>query len=281
MEIINNAAEMHAWSKNRQKEGLSVGFVPTMGALHKGHIELVNHSVKGNDVTVCSIFVNPVQFNNPDDLEKYPRTFDHDVAILRDAACDVVFYPSVKEIYPEPVTRQYDFGMLDKVMEGRFRPGHFNGVAIVVKRLFDIVAPDRAYFGEKDFQQLAIIRALVKLDNLDVEIIPCPIVREPDGLAMSSRNVRLNEEQRKNAPLIYDTLLFAKKMYPHFQPDELKKEVEQRINNNPHMQLEYFEISDTATLEPVEQNKSKKPVVACIAVYMGEVRLIDNMILNL
>lgn len=281
MEIINTAAEMHAWSKNRQSKGLSVGFVPTMGALHKGHIELVNHSAKGNDVTVCSIFVNPVQFNNPDDLKKYPRNFEQDAAMLKDTGCDVVFYPSVKEIYPEPVTRQYDFGMLDKVMEGRFRPGHFNGVAIVVKRLFDIVAPDRAYFGEKDFQQLAIIRALVKQENLDVEIIPCPIVREPDGLAMSSRNVRLNKEQRKNSPLIYDTLLFAKKMYPYIKPGELKKEVEQRINNNPHMLLEYFEISDAETLEPVGQNKSQNPVVACIAVYMGDVRLIDNMILNL
>ncbi len=281
MEIINNAAEMHAWSKNRQKEGLIVGFVPTMGALHKGHIELVNHSVKENDVTVCSIFVNPVQFNNPDDLEKYPRTFDQDVAMLRDAACDLVFYPPVKEMYPEPVTRQYDFGILDKVMEGRYRPGHFNGVAIVVKKLFDIVVPNRAYFGEKDFQQLAIIRALAKQETLDVEIVSCPIVREPDGLAMSTRNVRLSKVQRVHASLIYNTLLFAKKMYPHTQPDELKKEVEQRINNNPYMQLEYFEISDTETLEPIGQVKPPKPVIACIAVYMGEVRLIDNMILNL
>lgn len=281
MEIINTAAEMQIWSKNRQNDGLSVGFVPTMGALHKGHIELVNRAVKENDVTVCSIFVNPVQFNNPDDLEKYPRTFEQDINMLRAAGCDVVFYPPVKEMYPEPVTRQYDFGMLDKVMEGRYRPGHFNGVAIVVKRLFDIVLPNRAFFGEKDFQQLAIIRALVKLENLDVEIVPCPIVREPDGLAMSSRNVRLSEEQRKNASLIYNTLLVAKKMYTSTRPDELKKEVEQRINSNPYMQLEYFEISDTETLEPVGQDKPQKPVVACIAVYMGEVRLIDNMILNL
>ncbi|MBW6478410.1 MAG: pantoate--beta-alanine ligase [Bacteroidales bacterium] len=281
MKIINTILEMQAFSSLRRKAGKKLGFVPTMGALHKGHLELVKQAVKENDVVVCSIFVNPIQFNNPDDLKKYPRTFEKDSAMLNDVGCDVIFYPSVEEMYPEPVTRVYDFGNLEKVMEGKFRPGHFNGVAVVVKKLFDIVMPQRAYFGEKDFQQLAIIKALVKMENLDVEIVPCPIVREDDGLAMSSRNVRLSPEHRKHAPRIYETLVKARNMFPVSTVAEVQKEVAKIIENEPFMQLEYFEVSDLETLEPVSENKPGKSVIGCIAVHMGDVRLIDNMIFNL
>ena len=272
---------MHAFSSFHRKEGKIVGFVPTMGALHKGHLELVKQAVQGNDVVISSIFVNPIQFNNPEDLKRYPRTFERDCALLEEEGCHAVFYPSVEEMYPGPVTKVYDFGKLDKVMEGSYRQGHFNGVAVVVKKLFDIVMPHRAYFGQKDYQQLAIIKALVKMENLDVEIVPCPIVRESDGLAMSSRNVRLSPEQRSRAPRIYETLVKARSMYPVSSINEVKQDVIKSIGNEPLMDLEYFEISDTETLEPITDKKPEKAVVACIAVYMGDVRLIDNMIFNL
>lgn len=281
MKVFNNKADISTWSKTIRREGKKIGFVPTMGALHKGHLELVNCAKKDNDVVACSIFVNPIQFNNPEDLNKYPRTFKKDAEMLKALGCDAIFHPDTKEMYPEPETKKYDFGNLERVMEGRYRPGHFNGVAIVVKKLFDIVMPDRAYFGEKDFQQLAIIKALVRKEKMKVEIVSCPTVREFDGLAMSSRNVRLNTQQRENAPLIYQTLCKAKKMYQKHSVEFVKTEVERIINGNPHMKLEYFEISDTETLEPVSDPKPETPVVACIAVYMDEVRLIDNMLFNL
>ncbi len=271
---------MQAFSSFYRKEGKKLGFVPTMGALHKGHLELVKQAVRENDVVVCSIFVNPIQFNNPRDLAKYPRAFESDVALLKEVGCEVIFYPTVDEMYPEPVKKVYEFGKLDKVMEGMFRQGHFNGVAVVVKKLFDIVMPHRAYFGEKDYQQLAIIKALVIMENLDVDIVPCATVREVDGLAMSSRNVRLVPEQRRRASLIYETLLKARNMYPVSSVGNIKKEVVNSIDKEPFMELEYFEISDTVTLEPITDKKPDKAVVACIAVYMGDVRLIDNMILN-
>lgn len=272
---------MQAFSSFHRKEDKKLGFVPTMGALHKGHLELVKQAVRENDLVVCSIFVNPIQFNNPGDLKKYPRTFEKDSALLEKEGCDVIFYPSVDEMYPEPATKVYDFGNLDKVMEGKYRQGHFNGVAVVVKKLFDIVMPHRAYFGEKDYQQLAIIKALVKMENLDVEIIPCTIVREDDGLAMSSRNVRLSSEQRHHAPRIYKTLIKARSIYPVSSVAEVKQEVINAINDEPSIDLEYFEISDTETLDPITDKKPEKPVIACIAVHMGDVRLIDNMIFNL
>ncbi len=281
MKIINTIQEMQAFSSFQRKKGESLGFVPTMGALHKGHLELVKKAVKENDVVVCSIFVNPIQFNNPDDLKKYPRTFEKDLALLKDQGCDVIFYPSVEEMYPGPVTKIYNFGNLEKVMEGKYRPGHFNGVAVVVKKLFDIVMPHRSYFGEKDFQQLAIIKALVKIENMDVEIVPCPIVREDDGLAMSSRNVRLSQEQRNHAPHIYETLVKARNMFPVYSISEVKRMVAAAIEKEPFMELEYFEISDTETLEPIMENIPGKPVIGCIAVHMGNVRLIDNMVFNL
>jgi pantoate--beta-alanine ligase len=281
VEVINTIKEMQTFSSSHRKEGKKLGFVPTMGALHQGHLELVKQAVKENDIAVCSIFINPIQFNNPDDLKKYPRTFQRDSELLEKEGCHIIFHPSVEEMYPGPVVKVYDFGNLDKVMEGKYRQGHFNGVAVVVKKLFDMVMPHRAYFGEKDYQQLAIIKALVKMENLDVEIVPCPIVREDDGLAMSSRNVRLSAEQRHHAPSIYKTLARARNLYPVSTVAEVKQEVINAINEEPLMNLEYFEISDTETLEPITDKKPEKAVIACIAVHMGDVRLIDNMIFNL
>ncbi|TVQ12557.1 MAG: pantoate--beta-alanine ligase [Bacteroidetes bacterium] len=281
MKVIRTISQMQALSLAARKTGKSIGFVPTMGALHSGHLHLVERALAENDIVVCSIFVNPIQFTNPGDLEKYPRTFGKDSVLLEAIGCDVVFYPDVAEMYPEPVTHTYDFGMLEKVMEGLYRAGHFNGVAIVVKKLFDIVLPHKAYFGEKDYQQLAVIQSLVKLESMDIEIIPCPIVREPDGLAMSSRNARLTPEQRKAAPFIFETLVKAAQLYKSRSVELVIDTVCESIAANPDMELEYFEISDTETLAPIRGEKPHRPVVACIAVYMGQVRLIDNMIFNL
>ncbi len=281
MEIIRTISQMQAYSRAARKSGKSIGFVPTMGALHNGHLMLVEQAMAENDIGICSIFVNPIQFNNPKDLEKYPRTFEKDIALLESLGCDVVFYPEVEEMYPEPVTQTYDFGLLDKVMEGRYRSGHFNGVAIVVKKLFDIVLPHKAYFGEKDFQQLAVIKALVKIESMNIAIVACPIVRETDGLAMSSRNVRLTDSQRSEAPLIFQTLVKASGLYKTEKVETVIEKVAHTINANPEMELEYFEISHPETLAPIRGNKPDTPVVACIAVYMGPVRLIDNMIFNL
>jgi pantoate--beta-alanine ligase len=257
-------------------EEKKIGFVPTMGALHKGHISLIKRALKENDITVCSIFVNPNQFNNKNDLLKYPRTLEKDLNLLDKAGCNIVFTPSVEEIYPEPDTRVFDFGILDKVMEGKFRAGHFNGVAQVVSRLFDIVKPHKSYFGEKDFQQLAVIKSLTKQLNLPVEIVACPIVRENDGLAMSSRNKLLSGAHRKSSTLISETLFRAveKRNLPL---EELKKWVIQTINSDINLKVEYFEIVDFDSLHSLSNwDDSIKPI-GCIAVFAGEVRLIDNI----
>ena len=206
MEIITSSSSLSAKVEALKKAAKSIGFVPTMGALHKGHISLVNIAGKNTDVVIVSIFVNPTQFNNAMDLERYPRDIHKDAKLLADTPCELIFAPTVKEIYPEPDNREFDFGQIDKVMEGYYRPGHFRGVAQVVSRLFDIVQPDKAFFGEKDFQQLAIVRELVRQLNSGIEIVGCPIVREADGLAMSSRNMLLNEQQRNSAPVIARTL---------------------------------------------------------------------------
>lgn len=262
-------------NRNEQK---TVGFVPTMGALHEGHISLVKKCHEENDVCVVSIFVNPTQFNNLADLEKYPRTIEQDIEILEKAGANIVFIPSVNEIYPEPDTRQFDFGQLDKVMEGKFRPGHFNGVAQVVSRLFDIVKPDKAYFGEKDFQQLAIIRQMVRQLNLPVEIIPMPIKREESGLAMSSRNQRLTENQRKEALTIYEVLSESKELYKERSVKEIHSWVIENINKVDSLEVEYFEIVDGNTLQQISDWTDTGYAVGCIAVFCGEVRLIDNII---
>ena len=262
-------------SKDERK---TIGFVPTMGALHEGHISLVKKCREQNDVCIVSIFVNPTQFNNQTDLEKYPRTIDEDTKLLSYAGVDIVFVPSVQEVYPEPDNRQFDFGLLDKVMEGKFRPGHFNGVAQVVSRLFDFVKPDKAYFGEKDFQQLAIIRRMVSQFNIPVEIVPMPIKREDSGLAMSSRNQRLTGDQKKDAANIYRVLSESKTLYNNKTVEELRFWVIENINKIASLEVEYFEIVDGNTLQQISDWKDTQYVVGCITVFCGEVRLIDNII---
>jgi pantoate--beta-alanine ligase len=282
MIIASSVAHMNELSQHLRNQGKSIGFVPTMGALHQGHLKLAEMSIHENDVTICSIFVNPIQFNNPADLEKYPRTFEADARMLEAIGCDIIFAPTVDEMYPEAVKKVFEFGELDKVMEGRFRPGHFNGVAVVVEKLFEITIPHKAYFGEKDFQQLAIVKAMVRMQNLPVEIISHPTVREHDGLAMSSRNQRLTDTQRKLAPIIYQTLKKAALMsQSQADIEAVKAYVDNVINDNAEMELEYFEISDPENLKPVITYTPGRKVVACIAVFMGPVRLIDNLVYNL
>ena len=255
-----------------------IGFVPTMGALHAGHLSLVEQCRKENGITVVSIFVNPTQFNDNSDLISYPRTWEEDLSKLTLAGCDVVFAPSVEEMYPEEDTRVFDFGTLDKVMEGAYRPGHFNGVAQIVSRLFDVVQPNKAYFGEKDFQQLAIIRHVVAMMGYRIQITGCPIVREADGLAMSSRNVLLTSEQRQNAPVIARTLFACKEKIGIVPLGELKEWVVERIDSTQGLRTEYFDIVDRHTLQAAVQYK-KDALQACIAVHAGVVRLIDNICL--
>ncbi|MCX7986100.1 MAG: pantoate--beta-alanine ligase [Bacteroidales bacterium] len=254
-----------------------VGFVPTMGALHEGHLSLVRYCKANNDVTVVSIFVNPTQFNDKEDLANYPRTLEKDLQMLQKEGVDVVFCPSVDEMYPEPDTRTFDLGGLDKMMEGAFRPGHFNGVVQIVTKLFEVVRPQTAYFGEKDFQQLTIIRYVVNQLQIPVQIVSCPIVREPDGLAMSSRNLLLGENERKAAPLISQVLFKAKNLKGNYSVEELKNWVINQINSNPYLKVEYFEIVDDVSLRPVSRWDEPVAKVGCIAVRAGKIRLIDNV----
>ena len=277
MKIFKTITETQSYLNPLRNEDKSIGFVPTMGALHQGHLELLNSSKNENNVTVCSIFVNPTQFNKPEDLKKYPRTLKHDIEKLEGINCDVLFVPEVQEIYPKENNKQYDFGMLDKVMEGKFRPGHFNGVAVVVKLLFDIIDPHRAYFGEKDFQQLAIINQMVKQENLKIEIVPCPIVRENDGLALSSRNVRLTKEKREIAPIIYKVLTSAKEKIRIQSIAHIREWAISALNNIQGIEVEYFEIVDSENLQPIEFIHSSTHAVACVATFLGAVRLIDNI----
>jgi pantoate--beta-alanine ligase len=258
----------------------SVGFVPTMGALHAGHISLVEKAVAENNIVVVSIFVNPTQFNDKTDLEKYPRNLNADLKLLEKTSCHVVFSPKPEEIYPEPDTRRFNFGALETVMEGKHRPGHFNGVAQVVSKLFDIVQPNKAYFGLKDFQQLAIIKNMVAQLNLPVEIVPCPIIREKSGLAMSSRNELLSAEERKNAAIISETLLESKELSKEKSVNELKNWITETINKNRYLTVEYVEIVDDIHLQPVKSWDEKTLKVCCVAVFCGKVRLIDNIVFN-
>ena len=258
-------------------QGKKVGLVPTMGALHAGHASLVKRSVNENDVTVVSVFVNPTQFNDKNDLVKYPRTLDADCKLLESCGVTFVFAPSVEEIYPEPDTRRFSYAPLDTVMEGAFRPGHFNGVCQIVSKLFDIVKPHCAYFGEKDFQQLAIIREMVRQMKFDLEIVGCPIVREEDGLALSSRNARLSAEERENALNISRTLFKSRTFATTHSVSETQKMVEDAIAAAPGLRLEYFEIVDGNTLQKVGDWNDTSYVVGCITVFCGEVRLIDNI----
>ena len=254
-----------------------VGFVPTMGALHAGHRSLVERARKENETVVVSVFVNPTQFNDKGDLKRYPRTPEADAALLEAAGADLVLMPSVEEIYPEPDTRQFDFGEVDKVMEGATRPGHFNGVAQVVSRLFDMVKPARAYFGEKDFQQIAVIKAMVAQLGLEVEIVECPIIRAEDGLALSSRNELLTTEHRAIAPAIYRTLQAAVEKSHTLTPAELKAWVEAEINGTELLKANYYQSVDALTMQEVEAWSDAERIQGCIAVQAGEIRLIDNI----
>ena len=280
MNLIKSIAELEQYVSALKAENKKIGFVPTMGALHEGHLQLVRRAVAENEVAIVSVFVNPTQFNDKNDLAKYPRTLEADSALLDSVGCTAVFAPSAEEFYTEEemnTTFQFDFAGLDEVMEGKFRPGHFNGVVQVVSKLFRLVQPTRAYFGEKDFQQLAIIRHMVRTMNFDVEIIGCPIVREEDGLAMSSRNTRLSAEERKNALKISQTLFESRTFAATHTVAETQKFVEESIEAAPGVRLEYFELVDGNTLQRIGSWDETTYAVGCITVFCGEVRLIDNI----
>lgn len=279
MEVFNTIDKLQDYLKSHQKNK-SIGFAPTMGALHKGHLSLIEKARKENDLVVVSIFVNPTQFDNKDDLEKYPQTLENDLKLLESVACDVVFVPPVLEIYKDKVQSvSYNFGGIENEMEGKFRKGHFNGVGTIVSRLFKIVQPNKAYFGEKDFQQLQIIKKLTEIENLPIEIIGCPIYREPDGLAMSSRNTRLTKEYREAAPFIYKILKKAKKKFGTKNAKEVTKWVTKKFKNYPLLELEYFIIADENTLKESKKKNKDNKQRAFIAVYAGNIRLIDNIAL--
>lgn len=277
MKLIQTIQELRTELDALRKEGKTIGLVPTMGALHAGHASLVKRAVAENDVVVVSDFVNPTQFNDKNDLLKYPRTLDADCKLLEECGASFVFAPSVEEIYPEPDTRQFRYAPLDTVMEGKFRPGHFNGVCQIVSKLFLIVEPTRAYFGEKDFQQLAIIREMVRKYPFNLEIVGCPIVREADGLALSSRNARLSDEQRIQALQISKTLFASVEYAQTHTLAETKAFVESAISTAEGLRLEYFEIVDGNSLQTVCDWKDSSYIVGCITVFCGEVRLIDNI----
>lgn len=277
MKIIDTIKDLRLLLDESRAAGKSVGLVPTMGALHAGHASLVERAVKENDVVVVSVFVNPTQFNDKNDLKNYPRTLDADCALLERIGATVAFAPSVEEMYPEEDTRQFSFAPLDTVMEGACRPGHFNGVAQIVSKLFYAVEPDRAYFGEKDFQQLAIIREMVRQLDMRLEIVGCPIVREEDGLAMSSRNTLLSEDERERALTISSTLFASADFAKINTLAATKAFVEDMINDTPGLELEYYQIVDGNTLQEIGEWKDSDYVVGCIALFCGNVRLIDNI----
>lgn len=279
MQVFYTLADFEKYRNKPGNELSPIGLVPTMGALHEGHLSLIRKAGECKTVMV-SIFVNPTQFNDPSDLKKYPRNTEKDLAILESCKPDVVFIPSVNDIYPEPDKRIFDFGKLDKVMEGAHRPGHFNGVAQVVSRLFDIFKPDRAYFGQKDFQQLAIIRDLVKQLNYQIDVISCPIIRDKEGLALSSRNELLSKEEKIHASGIHKILLQARDQSKKMDPEELKSHALNKLKSIPGAQPEYFEIVDTKSLEKIESRDHKGEIIACTAVKINRVRLIDNLIFD-
>ena len=277
MKLCQTTADLQEEVALAKAAGKSIGLVPTMGALHEGHGSLITAARKENELVIVSVFVNPTQFNDKHDLETYPRTLDKDCTLLEPVGCDYVFAPSAEEMYPEPDTRTFDFGTVSAVMEGARRPGHFNGVAQIVSKLFYVVEPDNAYFGEKDFQQIAVIRAMVKQLDIPVKINDCPILREADGLALSSRNVRLTPEQRQKAPLIARTLKESANFVPEKSVQEVIDYVVNTINADPIMRVEYYEIVDGNTMESIKNWSDTTYPVGCITVYCGEVRLIDNI----
>lgn len=277
MRVINTINDLKLLLAENRRAGKSIGLVPTMGALHAGHASLVERAVKENDVVVVSVFVNPTQFNDKNDLKNYPRTLEADCALLEKIGATVAFAPSVEEMYPEEDTRQFSFAPLDTVMEGACRPGHFNGVAQIVSKLFYAVEPDRAYFGEKDFQQLAIIREMVRQLDMPLEIVGCPIVREEDGLAMSSRNTLLSDDERERALTISSTLFASVDFSKVNTLEATKAFVEDMINDTEGLELEYYQIVDGNTLQEIQEWGDSEYVVGCIALFCGKIRLIDNI----
>ncbi|MDO4180864.1 MAG: pantoate--beta-alanine ligase [Bacteroidales bacterium] len=278
MKLVQTIKELQTELDALRSKGKTIGLVPTMGALHAGHASLVKRAVSENDVVVVSDFVNPTQFNDKNDLAKYPRTLEADCELLRKEGAAFVFAPSVEEIYPEPDTRQFSYAPLDTVMEGKFRPGHFNGVCQIVSKLFMIVQPHRAYFGEKDFQQLAIIREMVRqMDFGGLKIVGCPIVREADGLALSSRNARLSAAEREHALNISKTLFASRIFASSHSVAETQRMVEAEIEQAEGLRLEYFEIVDGTTLQKIANWEDTDYAVGCITVFCGDVRLIDNI----
>lgn len=277
MIIIRTVRELQAAMQQHRDQGQSIGLVPTMGALHQGHLSLMNRARQDNDIVVASVFVNPTQFNNPDDLRTYPRTEEADCQAMESVGVDYAFIPTVEEIYPEPDTRVFDLGPVAEVMEGAMRPGHFNGVAQIVSKLFAWTLPTRAYFGEKDYQQIAVIRKMAQLEGFNFDIVACPILRHEDGLAMSSRNVRLTPEQRGIAPMIRKVLLESLELKDAKTVSEVKQFVKEKIDSVKGLTTEYYEIVDSKTMQPIAEWADAETAVGCVTVYCGEVRLIDNI----
>jgi pantoate--beta-alanine ligase len=284
MQVLEKSEILRQAISVLKKQGFEIAFIPTMGALHKGHLSLVEQAKGEKTKTVVSIFVNPTQFTNANDLKNYPRTVEADIEKLKSVNADIIFIPSVEEMYPQGMDEndkeQYNFGALENVMEGKFRPGHFKGVAQVVSKLFEMVKPDKAYFGEKDFQQLAVIRLLVKQKNLLIEIIGCATMREADGLAMSSRNALLTDEDRKDAPLISKALFFIRDNQKNYSLNEIKKKALEMIEESGRLKVEYLEIAGEETLQPAMDWNASKQLRAFASVQAGNVRLIDNVSLN-
>jgi pantoate--beta-alanine ligase len=279
LKILITTREIQQYLLQIHNQGKTIGFVPTMGALHQGHLSLIKLAQQGNDEVVCSIFVNPTQFNDPADLEKYPRPIVDDIEKLEQIGCDVLFNPQVKDIYADNEQWHLDIGELENLLEGKFRPGHYQGVTQVVYKLFNIVKPDTAYFGQKDYQQFLIISKMVELLNMPVKLMMCPIQREADGLAMSSRNIHLSPVDRQHALILSKTLNWANDNFDRNKIDEIKKEAAHLINNEPGVELEYFEICDGDNLHPA--NRDSKKIVALVAARVGKTRLIDNVLIGL
>ncbi len=277
MELLRSIKELDVFVAEIRQQKLSLGFVPTMGALHEGHLSLVAEATKTCDCCIVSIFVNPTQFNDPKDLETYPRTLEADMLLLEKAGVSAIFAPSVEEIYPDDRQETFEVGEVSRVMEGKFRPGHFEGVMQVVHRLFNLVRPDKAFFGEKDFQQIAVIRAMQRCTGSDIELVACPIIREESGLALSSRNTRLSKEDQLVAANIYRIMREAKALRMKMSVEELRSRVVEQINAFDILEVEYFEIVDSDTLLAISEWKAKQNIRACITVYCRSVRLIDNL----
>jgi len=278
--IFKLRADLHAHIARLKQRGNQIGFVPTMGALHQGHLSLIENSQRENDFTVCSVFVNPSQFNNAKDLSSYPRTLDLDLHLLAQTGCDMVYAPETNDVYTDSTDYSFDLGNLNLVMEAAHRPGHFSGVINVLKRLFDIVTPHRAYFGQKDLQQCLVVKKLVKHFDLDIDVRVCPLIRETDGLAMSSRNTLLSEHFRKKATLIYEALVGGSQKITGHTPAEVREEIINLLKQDPDFTVDYVEIAEGEELLPVHAWADAQKIVACVAVHLGGVRLIDNLVIK-